>query len=86
MKLLLCFFLISVLIVSSHARHFSACARMDGGSLSKKAARVFCITSCHQQNCGTGYCRKVGYKKTCICDRCKNGGNVPVAPILHGRN
>ncbi|VDL70506.1 unnamed protein product [Nippostrongylus brasiliensis] len=70
-QFLLCFLLIGVFVVSSHARYLTTCARMDGGAVLSKAARLACISSCKFQNCGTGYCKKVGYRKTCVCSRCR---------------
>ncbi|VDO12530.1 unnamed protein product [Haemonchus placei] len=61
--------------------YLSTCARMDVFLLDK-AARAACITSCSIQNCGTGYCKKRSGRKTCVCYRCANGGNVPLDSLV----
>ncbi|WKX92616.1 hypothetical protein Q1695_010557 [Nippostrongylus brasiliensis] len=61
--------------------YLSTCARMDVPILDK-AARAACITSCSVQNCGTGYCENRGGRKTCVCSRCANGGNVPLETLI----
>ncbi|KAL6728193.1 hypothetical protein ANCDUO_09511 [Ancylostoma duodenale] len=61
--------------------YLSTCARMDVPILDK-AARAACITSCSVQNCGTGYCENRGGRKTCVCSRCANGGNVPLEALI----
>ncbi|KHJ78923.1 hypothetical protein OESDEN_21448 [Oesophagostomum dentatum] len=61
--------------------YLSTCARMDVPILDK-AARAACITSCSIQNCGTGYCENRGGRKTCVCSRCANGGNVPLEQLI----
>ncbi|CAL2037045.1 unnamed protein product [Caenorhabditis brenneri] len=58
-----------------------SCAKMDSAS---KVARTACIASCSVQNCGTGYCEKRGGRPTCICSRCDQGGNFPLADIISG--
>ncbi|EPB73314.1 hypothetical protein ANCCEY_07612 [Ancylostoma ceylanicum] len=62
--------------------YLSTCARMDVPILDK-AARAACITSCSVQNCGTGYCENRGGRKTCVCSRCANGGNVPLEALIN---
>jgi len=62
---------------------FTVCARMDdnplGVPIGKEIAEKACIVACSIQNCGTGKCEKPDGKKTCICDRCANGGgSIPV--------
>ncbi|XGW24620.1 hypothetical protein V3C99_006224 [Haemonchus contortus] len=61
--------------------YLSTCARMDVPVLDK-AARAACITSCSVQNCGTGYCENRGGRKTCVCSRCADGGNVPLDVLI----
>uniref|UniRef100_A0A7I4XU46 Uncharacterized protein n=1 Tax=Haemonchus contortus TaxID=6289 RepID=A0A7I4XU46_HAECO len=70
---------ISTITVSQF--YLSTCARMDVFLLDK-AARAACITSCSIQNCGTGYCKNRSGRKTCVCYRCANGGNVPLDSLV----
>ncbi|PIO72203.1 hypothetical protein TELCIR_05876 [Teladorsagia circumcincta] len=37
------------------------------------------------RNCGTGYCENRGGRKTCVCSRCANGGNVPLDKLIKGK-
>uniref|UniRef100_A0A914WS22 Uncharacterized protein n=1 Tax=Plectus sambesii TaxID=2011161 RepID=A0A914WS22_9BILA len=62
---------------------FTVCARMDdnpfGMPIGKEIAAKACIVACSIQNCGTGKCQKRSGKKTCVCNRCANGGgSIPV--------
>ncbi|PIO65083.1 hypothetical protein TELCIR_13263 [Teladorsagia circumcincta] len=79
--LLLCLFLAITVNVVMGQIYLSTCARMDTPILDK-AARAACITSCSIQNCGTGYCENRGGRKTCVCSRCANGGNVPLEELI----
>ncbi|ETN78874.1 hypothetical protein NECAME_02738 [Necator americanus] len=80
-QLLLCFALFAIFGFISPQFYLSTCARMDVPILDK-AARAACITSCSIQNCGTGYCENRGGRKTCVCSRCANGGNVPLEDLI----
>ncbi|PIO69406.1 hypothetical protein TELCIR_08767, partial [Teladorsagia circumcincta] len=80
-RLLLCLFLAITVNVAMGQIYLSTCARMDTPILDK-AARAACITSCSIQNCGTGYCENRGGRKTCVCSRCANGGNVPLEELI----
>ncbi|PIO68463.1 hypothetical protein TELCIR_09749 [Teladorsagia circumcincta] len=64
--------------------YLSTSARMDMFLLDQ-AARAACIASCSVQNCGTGYCENRGGRKTCVCSRCSNGGNVPLEELIKKR-
>ncbi|ETN79378.1 hypothetical protein NECAME_09876 [Necator americanus] len=82
MRSLLFYLTIFVLVdVAVSQIYLTTCARMDVPILDK-AARAACITSCSIQNCGTGYCEKRGGRKTCMCSRCANGGNVPLDLLI----
>ncbi|KAK6739819.1 hypothetical protein RB195_008360 [Necator americanus] len=82
MRSLLFYLTIFVLVdVAVSQIYLTTCARMDVPILDK-AARAACITSCSIQNCGTGYCEKRGGRKTCVCSRCANGGNVPLDLLI----
>ncbi|VDO67285.1 unnamed protein product [Heligmosomoides polygyrus] len=83
-RVLLCFVMLVAIDVVSSGIYLSTCARMDVPVLSK-AARAACITSCSVQNCGTGYCENRGGRKTCVCSRCANGGNVPLDLLVKRR-
>ncbi|KAK6731362.1 hypothetical protein RB195_007686 [Necator americanus] len=79
--LLLCLALFALFGFISPQVYLTTCARMDVPVLSK-AARAACIASCSLQNCGTGYCENRGGRKTCVCSRCANGGNVPLDALI----
>ncbi|EPB71609.1 hypothetical protein ANCCEY_09323 [Ancylostoma ceylanicum] len=79
-RLVICLLLLAVVDVASQI-YLSTCARMDVPIL-EKAARAACITSCSIQNCGTGYCENRGGRKTCVCSRCADGGNVPLDLLI----
>ncbi|KAK6731366.1 hypothetical protein RB195_007689 [Necator americanus] len=51
--------------------YYTTCARMDAGPFLAKIAAGMCISSCKFQNCGTGTCRNVRGRKTCVCSRCR---------------
>nr|CDJ84720.1 ASABF-zeta [Haemonchus contortus] len=80
-RLLLCVLLAVLADVVISDVYLSTCARMDVPVLDK-AARAACITSCSVQNCGTGYCENRGGRKTCVCSRCADGGNVPLDVLI----
>ncbi|CAJ0595284.1 unnamed protein product [Cylicocyclus nassatus] len=80
-NLLLCTVLFALLGLASTQIYLTTCARMDVPILDK-AARAACITSCSVQNCGTGYCENRKGRKTCVCSRCANGGNVPLEDLI----
>ncbi|VDO15830.1 unnamed protein product [Haemonchus placei] len=82
--LLMCLLLAVVSDVVVSAVYLTTCARMDVPVLAK-AARAACITSCSVQNCGTGYCENRRGRKTCVCSRCANGGNVPLDLLMKKR-
>uniref|UniRef100_A0A0M3IDE2 Laminin EGF-like domain-containing protein n=1 Tax=Ascaris lumbricoides TaxID=6252 RepID=A0A0M3IDE2_ASCLU len=73
MKAILIALLLTTFTVVNGGVVLTSCARMDTPVLSK-AAQGLCITSCKYQNCGTGFCQKVGGRPTCTCRRCANGG------------
>ncbi|XGW24523.1 hypothetical protein V3C99_006167 [Haemonchus contortus] len=83
-RLLLCFVLAFTFDVVIGQFYLTTCARMDVPVLDKGAAAL-CITSCSIQNCGTGVCKNSKGRKTCICYRCANGGNVPLEDLVKGR-
>ncbi|RCN47308.1 hypothetical protein ANCCAN_06596 [Ancylostoma caninum] len=80
-RLLICVALLAVADVAFSQVYLSTCARMDVPVL-EKGARLACIASCSVQNCGTGYCENRGGRKTCVCSRCKNGGNFPIEILM----
>ncbi|KIH45719.1 hypothetical protein ANCDUO_24237 [Ancylostoma duodenale] len=80
-RFLLCLALFAILGLASSQFYLTTCARMDTPILDK-AARAACITSCSIQNCGTGYCENRRGRKTCVCSRCANGGNVPLDVLI----
>ncbi|VDM76172.1 unnamed protein product [Strongylus vulgaris] len=78
---LLCLVLLALLGLANSQGYLSTCARMDVPILDK-VARAACIASCSIQNCGTGYCQVRRGRKTCVCYRCANGGNVPLDDLI----
>ncbi|RCN52255.1 hypothetical protein ANCCAN_01688 [Ancylostoma caninum] len=73
--------LLSLFVAIFGQGYLSTCARMDIPGLDK-AARALCIASCSLQNCATGNCEVREGRKTCVCSRCKDGGNVPLDKLI----
>ncbi|VDM68619.1 unnamed protein product [Strongylus vulgaris] len=83
-RLILGFVLFSIVELALSNVYLSTCARMDVPVL-EKVAHGACITSCSIQNCGSGHCEMRGGRKTCVCTRCANGGNVPLDLLMRRR-
>ncbi|EYB81642.1 hypothetical protein Y032_0378g311 [Ancylostoma ceylanicum] len=63
--------------------YLTTCARMDVPLL-KGAANTACVAACAIKKCGSGYCRIVKGRKTCLCRGCPRG-NIPLEVLLKGR-